>query len=423
MKKNKIAIVGLGYVGLPLAHAFSEKYEVVGLDINQPRIDELMSGFDRTLELTSEQVKESIKNGMKFTSNLDGAKDCNIYIVTVPTPIDENNEPDLTPIVKSTESIGKILKKNDIVIYESTVYPGVTEEICVPILEEFSGLKFNETFFCGYSPERINPGDKEHTVTKILKITSGSTPEIAIEVDNLYKSIITAGTHLAPTIKVAEAAKVIENTQRDVNIALINELAMIFDLMNINTHDVIEAAGTKWNFIKLFPGLVGGHCIGVDPYYLTHKAQSLGYMPNLILGARQINNGMSKHIADKAIKAMVKCDKNLKGANVLVMGATFKENCPDMRNSKVMDIIKELEEFECNVEVYDYWIDKSDRDTKSLNFVDELPLNSKRYDAIVVAVGHDKFKTITTEQYESMSNATPIIIDVKGIVENPTWRL
>jgi UDP-N-acetyl-D-galactosamine dehydrogenase len=420
---KKICIIGLGYVGLPLAHAFSEKFEVVGLDINQPRIDELNSGFDRTLELTSDQVKESIKNGMKFTSNIEDAKDCNIYIVTVPTPIDEANEPDLTPIVKSTESIGKILKKDDIVIYESTVYPGVTEEVCVPILEKQSGMKFNTDFFCGYSPERINPGDKEHTVTKILKITSGSTPKIAKEVDDLYKSIITAGTHLAPTIKVAEAAKVIENTQRDVNIALINELAMIFDLMDINTKDVIEAAGTKWNFIKLLPGLVGGHCIGVDPYYLTHKAQSLGYMPNLILGARQINNSMSKLIADKTIKAMVHEDKKLKNANILVMGATFKEDCPDMRNSKVLDIITELEAFECNVEVYDYWIDQSDLSTKDLNFVTELPLNTNKYDAIVVAVGHEKFKEITTAQYESMSKGTSIVIDVKGIVSNPTWRL
>ena len=419
----KICIIGLGYVGLPLAHAFSEKYEVVGFDINKPRIDELNSGFDRTLELTEDQVKESLKNGMKFSLNIDDIKDSNIYIVTVPTPIDDSNEPDLTPIIKSTETIAKILKKDDIVIYESTVYPGVTEEVCVPILEKFSGLRFNETFFCGYSPERINPGDKEHTVTKILKITSGSTPEIAIKVDNLYKSIITAGTHMAPTIKVAEAAKVIENTQRDVNIALINELAMIFDLMGINTHDVIEAAGTKWNFIKLFPGLVGGHCIGVDPYYLTHKAQSLGYMPNLILGARQINNGMSKLIADKAIKKMVKFDKKLKNANVLVLGATFKENCPDMRNSKVMDIIKELNEYECNVEVYDYWIDRSDKETKHLNFIEELPLNSKKYDSIIVAVGHDKFKEITTLEYKNMSNGEPIIIDVKGIVEKPTWRL
>ncbi len=419
----KIAIIGLGYVGLPLAHAFSEKYPVVGFDINRERIDELLSGFDRTLELTSEQVKESIGNGMVYTTNLEDVKDSNVYIVTVPTPIDVSNEPDLTPIIKSTQSVAKVLKEGDIVIYESTVYPGVTEEVCVPLLEEGSGLKFNEGFFCGYSPERINPGDKEHTVTKILKITSGSTPEIAKKVDDLYRSIITAGTHLAPTIKVAEAAKVIENTQRDVNIALINELAMIFDLMGINTHDVIEAAATKWNFIKLFPGLVGGHCIGVDPYYLTHKAQSLGYMPNLILGARQINNGMSKLIADKTIKQMIKEDKKLKGANVLVMGATFKENCPDMRNSKVLDIIKELEDYECRVDVYDYWVDRSDRETKHLNFLDELPLASHKYDAIIVAVGHDKFKEVTTGQYNSMSRGTPIVMDVKGIVENPTWRL
>lgn len=419
----KICIIGLGYVGLPLAHAFSEKYEVVGFDINKTRIDELNSGFDRTLELTSEQVQESLRNGMKFTLDIEDIKDCNIYIVTVPTPINDDNEPDLTPIIKSTETVAKVLKPNDIVIYESTVYPGVTEEVCVPILENFSGLKFNETFFCGYSPERINPGDKEHTVTKILKITSGSTPEIAKKVDDLYKSVITAGTHLAPTIKVAEAAKVIENTQRDVNIALINELAMIFDLMGINTHDVIEAAGTKWNFIKLKPGLVGGHCIGVDPYYLTHKAQSLGYMPNLILGARQINNGMSKLIADKTIKIMVKYDKKLNDAKILLMGITFKENCPDIRNSKVLDMIKELEEFECHVEAYDYWVNKEDHELEGLHLIEKLPLGSKRYDAIIVAVGHDKFKEITMEQYESMSNGKPVIIDVKGIVESPTWRL
>ena len=420
---KKICIIGLGYVGLPLAHAFSKKFKVVGFDINKPRVDELSNGYDRTLELTSDEVKESITNGMLYTTNIDDIKDCNVYIVTVPTPIDSSNRPDLTPLIKSSQTIGKVLKKDDIVIYESTVYPGVTEEICVPILEKFSGLKFNETFYCGYSPERINPGDKEHTVTKILKITSGSTPEIAKKVDDLYKSIITAGTHLAPTIKVAEAAKVIENTQRDVNIALINELAMIFDLMNINTHDVIEAAGTKWNFIKLKPGLVGGHCIGVDPYYLTHKAQSLGYIPNLILGARQINNGMSKLIADKAIKKMVKFDKKLKNANVLILGVTFKENCPDMRNSKVIDIIKELEEYECNVEVYDYWVDKSDIESKHLDFLNGLPLNSKKYDSIIVAVGHEQFKEITTEDYISMSNGTPIVIDVKGVVEKPTWRL
>jgi len=421
--QDKIAIIGLGYVGLPLAHAFSKKYEVVGLDINQERIDELNNGFDRTLELTSQEVKESLANGMRFTTNWDDAKACNIYIVTVPTPIDNDNEPDLTPLIKSSQAVGKVLKKDDIVIYESTVYPGVTEEVCVPELEKTSELVFNKDFFCGYSPERINPGDKEHTVTKILKITAGSTPEIAKKVDNLYKSIITAGTHLAPTIKVAEAAKVIENTQRDVNIALMNELAMIFDMMNIDTAAVLAAAGTKWNFIKLSPGLVGGHCIGVDPYYLTHKAQSLGYTPNLILGARNINNSISKLIADKAIKYMVKSDKKLNGAKVLVLGVTFKENCPDMRNTKVIDIISELKEFECDVEVYDYWVDESDRVSKDVNFINELPYGSKQYDAIIVAVGHDKFKKITQEQYAGLSNGNPVLIDVKGIVETPTWRL
>ncbi len=423
MKNSKICIVGLGYVGLPLAHAFSKKYTVVGFDIYKERIDELNSGFDRTLELTSEQIKESIKNGAKFTTSLELVKECNIYIITVPTPINESNEPDLTPIIKSTESIGKVLKKDDIVIYESTVYPGVTEEVCVPILERQSKMKFNEDFFCGYSPERINPGDKEHTVTNILKITSGSTPKIAKIVDDLYKSIIVAGTHLAPTIKVAEAAKVIENTQRDVNIALMNELAMIFDMMNIDTNAVLEAAATKWNFIKLSPGLVGGHCIGIDPYYLTYKAQSLGYTPNLILGARHINNRMSKLIVDKTIKYMVKADKKLNGAKVLVLGITFKENCPDIRNSKVLDIISELKEYACDVDVYDYWVDKSDKKTKYLNFIDKLPYDSKKYDAIIVAVGHDKFKEIKMEEYEGLSKGIPTVIDVKGIVEKPTWRL
>jgi len=419
----KICVVGLGYVGLPLAHAFSKKYSVVGFDINQIRVDELLIGFDRTLELNSLQVKECISNDMLFTTNINDIKECNIYIVTVPTPINDENEPDLTPIIKSTQTVAKVIKFGDIIIYESTVYPGVTEEVCVPILEEGSGFKFNVDFFCGYSPERINPGDKEHTVTKILKITSGSTPKVARLVDELYRSIITAGTHLAPSIKVAEAAKVIENTQRDVNIALMNELAMIFDVMKIDTNAVLEAAGTKWNFIKLKPGLVGGHCIGVDPYYLTHKAQVLGYTPNLILGARHINNGMSKLIADKAIKFMIKEDKKLKGSKVLVLGVTFKEDCPDMRNSKVLDIIKELEEYECKVDVYDYWVDKSDKESKKLNFINELPLNSKKYDSIVVAVAHEKFKIITKEDFESMSSDKAIIIDVKGIVKNPTWRL
>ena len=421
--KEKIAIIGLGYVGLPLAHAFSKKYEVVGYDIVQSRVDELNKGYDRTLELDNKQLNNAISNGMKFTTNLEDIKECNVFIVTVPTPIDKDNKPLLTPLIKSSQSIGKVLKKDDIVIYESTVYPGVTEDVCVPELEKYSRLKFNEDFFCGYSPERINPGDKEHTVTKILKITSGSTPAIAKKVDDLYASIITAGTHLASSIKVAEAAKVIENTQRDVNIALINELSMIFDLMDIDTNDVIEAAATKWNFIKLTPGLVGGHCIGVDPYYLTYKAKSLGYMPSLILGARQINNSMSKLIADKTIKYMVKEDKKLKGAKVLILGVSFKENCPDIRNSKVLDIIKELEEYECDVDVCDYWVDKKSTELEHLNIVEEIPYNSKKYDAIIVAVGHDKFKNITDEEYKSMSSTTKILIDVKGVVENPTWRL
>ena len=421
---DKIAIIGLGYVGLPLAHAFSFKYDVVGLDINQERIDELNNGFDRTLELSQEQVKECLDNKMKFTTDIQDTKDCNIYIVTVPTPIDKNNKPDLTPLVKSSQAVGSVLKKGDIVIYESTVYPGATEEVCVPELEKMSGLKFNEDFFCGYSPERINPGDKEHTVTKILKITSGSTPEIAKKVDELYKSIIEAGTFLASSIKVAEASKVIENTQRDVNIALINELALIFDTMGIDTNAVLEAAGTKWNFIKLSPGLVGGHCIGVDPYYLTHKAKAVGYTPDLILGAREINNSVSKLIADKALKHMIKADKNLKNANVLVMGVTFKENCPDMRNTKVVDIIEELKDYGCNVEVYDYWVDESDKKSKTYtNFIDELPFGENKYDSIIVAVAHDKFKELSDEDFKSLSNGEPVVIDVKGIIKNPTWRL
>ena len=420
---KKICIVGLGYVGLPLAHAFSEKYQVVGFDINKPRVDELNSGFDRTLELTSDEVNESIKNGMIYTTNSEDIKDSNIYIVTVPTPIDSTNRPDLTPLIKSSQTIGKVLKKDDIVIYESTVYPGVTEEVCVPELEKESGMIFNKDFFCGYSPERINPGDKEHTVTKILKITSGSNPEIAIVVDELYKSIITAGTYKASSIKVAEAAKVIENTQRDVNIALINELALIFDTMNINTNDVIEAAATKWNFIKLKPGLVGGHCIGVDPYYLTFKSEELGYKPNLILGARQINNGMGKYIAEKTIKLMIKAGKIIKDSNILIMGLTFKENCPDIRNTKVVDIIKELKDYGANIDVYEPWIDEKDKGYYNYNFVENPFENTKRYDSIVVSVGHDKFKSLSQKEYDNIITGEKIIIDVKGIVPEPSWKL
>ena len=420
---KKICIIGLGYVGLPLAHAFSKKYQVVGFDINKPRVDELSSGYDRTLELTSDEVKESIANGMVYSTNIDDIRDCNVYIVTVPTPIDSSNRPDLTPLIKSSQTIGKVLKKDDIVIYESTVYPGVTEEVCVPELEIESGMIFNKDFFCGYSPERINPGDKEHTVTKILKITSGSTPEIATVVDELYKSIIIAGTHKASSIKVAEAAKVIENTQRDVNIALINELALIFDTMNINTNDVIEAAATKWNFIKLKPGLVGGHCIGVDPYYLRHKAEELGYKPNLILGARQINNGMGKYIAEKTIKLMIKSGKLIKDSNILIMGLTFKENCPDIRNTKVVDIIEELKDYGSNIDVYEPWIDEKDKGYYNYNFVENPFENSKKYDAILVAVGHDKFKTLTQKEYDGLIKDEKLIIDVKEIIPNPTWKL
>jgi len=423
MKNNKICIVGLGYVGLPLAHAFSlAGFKVVGFDTSQSRVNELNTGYDRTLELSDAQMSE-IKDTLKCSSNLDDIKDCNIYIVTVPTPIDSSNRPDLTPLIKSSRTIGKVLSKDNIVIYESTVYPGVTEEVCVPELEEVSGMKFNKDFFCGYSPERINPGDKEHTVTKILKVTAGSTPEIATKVDNLYKSIITAGTHLAPSIKVAEASKVIENTQRDVNIALINELALIFDTMNIDTRDVIEAAATKWNFIELTPGLVGGHCIGVDPYYLTHKAEELGYKPNLILGARQINNGMGKYIAEKTIKLMITKGKIIKGSNVLIMGLTFKENCPDIRNTKVVDIISELEEYKVVIDVHEPWIDAKDKDYYDYNFISSPLGGAKKYEAIIVAVGHDEFKAMSNKQFDSLMNGEKILIDVKGILENPTWRL
>lgn len=422
---KKICVIGLGYVGLPLAHAFSEKYQVVGFDINKSRVDELNSGFDRTLELSEIQVKEAISNGMKFSLDIKDIEDCNVYIVTVPTPIDSSNRPDLTPLIKSSEMIGKVINQDDIVIYESTVYPGVTEEVCVPELEKASNLKFNKDFFCGYSPERINPGDKEHTVTKILKVTSGSTPEIATIVDELYASVIKAGTFKATSIKVAEASKVIENTQRDVNIALINELALIFDNVGIDTNEVIEAAATKWNFIKLKPGLVGGHCIGVDPYYLTFKAEELGYKPNLILGARQINNGMGKYIAEQTVKQMIKNDKKIKDSNILILGVTFKENCPDLRNTKVTDIVDELAEYGANVDIYDPWVDLEE--TK-YHFHHELMEKNpfeldKKYDSIVIAVAHDEFVSLKEEDFKKVSTGKEILIDIKGIVENPTWRL
>ncbi len=421
--QDKIAIIGLGYVGLPLAHAFAEKYDVIGFDINQSRIDELNSGYDRTLELSDSQLVQ-IKDKIAFSTILEDIASCNIYIVTVPTPIDESNRPDLTPLIKSSQSIAKVLKKGDIVIYESTVYPGVTEEVCVPELEKVSGLKFNEDFFAGYSPERINPGDKEHTVKKILKVTAGSTPAIAKKVDDLYASVIDAGTHLASSIKVAEASKVIENTQRDVNIALINELALIFDTMGIDTNEIIEAAATKWNFIKLTPGLVGGHCIGVDPYYLTYKAEELGYKPNLILGARQINNGMGKYIAEQTIKQMITHDKKIKDSNILVLGVTFKEDCPDMRNTKVVDIIEELKTYGCDVDVYDPWVDPDEPKQHYHHGLIANPFKAqKKYDSIILAVAHQQFKALTMEDYQNISTPEPVLIDVKGIIEKPTWRL
>ncbi|WP_304345215.1 Vi polysaccharide biosynthesis UDP-N-acetylglucosamine C-6 dehydrogenase TviB [Campylobacter showae] len=409
----KIAVVGLGYVGLPLAAAFSEKYEVVGFDVNAKRIEELKSGYDRTLELSNEQMKKAIDNGMKFSLNLDEIRSCNFFIVTVPTPIDKNKRPDLTPVVKATESVAKVLKKGDIVVYESTVYPGVTEEICVPLLEE-SGLKFNKDFFCGYSPERINPGDKEHTVTKIKKITSGSTPEVAEKVDEVYRSIITAGTHKAPTIKVAEAAKVIENTQRDINIAFMNELAMIFNKMNIDTNAVLQAAGTKWNFLNFRPGLVGGHCIGVDPYYLTHKAQELGFHPEMILAGRRINDNMGKYAADQVVKLMIKRGVLINSARVLVLGLTFKENCPDIRNSRVIDVIEELRDFGCSVDVYDPWADEAEV-KREYGITPLKSFDEADYDCVVIAVAHDKFK--------GLKFSKALVYDIKNVYENADARL
>lgn len=418
MDNTKIAVIGLGYVGLPLAHAFSSKYKVVGFDIAQWRIDELRGGYDRTLELSETQVNEAIANDMEFTRELNDIADCNIYIVTVPTPIDKHKKPDLTPLIKASESIGKVLKKDDIVIYESTVYPGATEEECVPVLEKFSGMKFNEDFFCGYSPERINPGDKEHTVTKILKVTAGSTLEIGKKVDNLYASIITAGTYLAPSIKVAEAAKVIENSQRDINIAFVNELAMIFNKLDIDTNEVLEAAGTKWNFLPFKPGLVGGHCIGVDPYYLTHKAQEVGYNPEIILAGRRLNNNMGVYVASQVIKLLIKKGHKIDGAKVLILGITFKENCPDIRNSRVIDVVDELKEFGCVVHVSDPWADKEEVQREyGLDLIQNLELNIQNYDSVVLAVAHDKFKSI------KLNNSKQVVYDIKSILDISDGRL
>ena len=414
IKNNtKIAIIGLGYVGLPLAVEFGKIFETVGFDINISRISELEKGYDSTLEVDIMELQESKK--LLYTTNTSDIQSCNIYIITVPTPIDEQKKPVLTPLVQASEMVGKLLKKDDIVIYESTVYPGATEEVCVPILEQYSGLTFNKDFYCGYSPERINPGDKEHRITTIKKITSGSTPKVATQVDELYRQIITAGTHKADSIKVAEAAKVIENTQRDLNIALINEFSMIFNKLGIDTEAVLEAAGTKWNFLPFKPGLVGGHCIGVDPYYLTHKAIEVGYMPEIILAGRRLNDNMGAYIADQVSILMTKNQIPITGSNVLIMGLTFKENCPDLRNTRVIDLVEKLKSINCNVDVYDPWANKDEAyheyDIKPIS----KPLNDQ-YDAIILAVAHDEFRKLTAKKIRAFGKDNHVIYDIKYLL-------
>lgn len=438
MNRNyKIAVIGLGYVGLPLARLFATQYPVVGFDINRKRIEDLQKGIDNTFEVEDEILQSVLSeanpfltessNGLFCSASINDMADANIYIITVPTPVDKHNRPDLTPLYKSSETVGKVLSEGDIVIYESTVYPGVTEEECVPVLEKISGLKFNEEFFVGYSPERINPGDKEHTVDKILKVTSGSTPEIGKAVDNLYRSVITAGTHLAPTIKVAEASKVIENSQRDLNIAFMNELAKIFSLMDIDTHDVLEAAGTKWNFLKFKPGLVGGHCIGVDPFYLAQKAQEIGYYSELILAARRLNDSMGAFVASQVVKLMIKNDIRIKGARILNLGITFKENCPDIRNSKAIDVITNLEEYGAEVITFDPWANSKEvADEYRINCYSETLLTdlkeSKKYDAVILTVAHDQFLNLDLNK---LIKEKGVIYDVKGVLskENVDQRL
>lgn len=419
MKKNKIAVIGLGYVGLPLARLFATKYMTVGFDVNIKRIEELQKGIDSTLELEENLLKSVLvkklnsERGLYITNQLEEIKDCNYYIVTVPTPVDKNHRPDLTPLYKASETVGKVLSKGDVVIYESTVYPGATEDDCVPILERYSGLKFNEDFFAGYSPERINPGDKQHTVEKILKVTSGSTPEIGKKVDDLYNSVVTAGTHLAPTIKVAEAAKVIENSQRDINIAFVNELAKIFNLMDIDTHAVLEAAGTKWNFLPFKPGLVGGHCIGVDPYYLAQKAQEFGYHPEIILAGRRLNDSMGEYVASQVVKCMVKKGMCVSGSEVLMLGVTFKENCPDVRNTRIVDVVRALEDYGIKMTTYDPWANpKEVKEEYGIKSVNEL--SSNKFDAIILGVAHNEFETL---DLTSLKKDISIVYDVKGILK------
>lgn len=414
MDTIKIAVIGLGYVGLPLARLFSTKYKTVGFDMNQARVTALMEGHDVTLEVADELLQSAIKDGFVCTSNIEDIRDCNFYIVAVPTPVDENHNPDLTPLYKASESVGKVISEGDIVVYESTVYPGVTEDECIPVVEKVSGLKYNIDFFAGYSPERINPGDKLHTVEKIKKVTSGSTPEIARIVDNVYASVITAGTHSAPTIKVAEAAKVIENSQRDINIAFVNELSKIFTRMGIDTQDVLEAASTKWNFLPFKPGLVGGHCIGVDPYYLAQCAQRYGYNPEIILAGRRMNDGMGEYVANQVIKLMLKKGIQVLNSNILILGFTFKENCPDVRNTKVIDIYNALKEYNTHITVYDPWTNPEIvMHEYGIEVTNIMP--SEKFDAIVLAVAHDEFITIDVE---SLSLPQNVIYDVKGILSN-----
>ncbi|WP_289132035.1 Vi polysaccharide biosynthesis UDP-N-acetylglucosamine C-6 dehydrogenase TviB [uncultured Spongiibacter sp.] len=420
LKDIKLAVIGLGYVGLPLAVEFGKHRNVVGFDINAQRIDALKKGHDTTLEVSDEELAESEK--LVFSADVATLADCNVYIVTVPTPIDEHKRPDLTPLIKASETIGKTLKKGDIVIYESTVYPGATEEDCVPVLEAVSGLNFNKDFYAGYSPERINPGDKEHRVTTITKVTSGSTPAVAELVDQLYSSIITAGTHKASCIKVAEAAKVIENTQRDLNIALVNELSMIFNKLGIDTQEVLEAAGTKWNFLPFRPGLVGGHCIGVDPYYLTHKAQAIGYNPEVILSGRRINDGMGRFVASQLVKAMLHRCIQVNGARVLVMGLTFKENCPDLRNTRVVDVVKELQDYNITVDVYDPWIDAGESEHE-YGITPVTQPEAESYDGIILAVGHRQFKDMGAKDIRGLGKPEHVLYDLKYILSKDSVDL
>ncbi|MCF6173652.1 MAG: Vi polysaccharide biosynthesis UDP-N-acetylglucosamine C-6 dehydrogenase TviB [Campylobacteraceae bacterium] len=444
MNNTKIGIIGLGYVGLPLAVEFGKILPTFGLDNNSTRITELKEGKDSTLEVDLAELQQAKQ--LHFTDQPEGLRGCNFYIITVPTPIDEYKRPDLSPLISASQTLSKLIQPGDVAVFESTVYPGATEEVCVPILEQGSGLKFNQDFFVGYSPERINPGDKKHRLPDILKVTSGSTPEIAEKVDQLYREIITAGTFKAASIKVAEAAKVIENAQRDINIAFVNELALIFDRLGIDTLEVLEAAGTKWNFLPFKPGLVGGHCIGVDPYYLTHKAQEVGYNPEIILAGRRLNDNMGIYVANQVIKLMIKKGQKIEGSKVLVLGITFKENCPDIRNSRVIDVIEELKEFGCDVDVYDPWADKEEvKREYNLELICETPQelgpNSKlniqnkqmrsdesryfleNYNAVIFAVAHDEYLQIKKEDLAKLSEKEKVIIDIKGIIENPTWRL